>query len=538
MARKKDFTQGGGLPSPITVLPAVDPRREIGWALTLPLPHGIERVYSYQTQVGLGYDEILSLCVQSLRQLIKAKKPEPLTIKSTIESGLKNWLLFCQEQASSGKEITAVSIDKKFMEEFIGWLLMRVKPNGDKWSRNTARTTYSKMKVVLEDLSIRQLIPPAEKLFPVNPFPRATAIENRRGYIRPLSDGERETLIKVLAPEVAEIFDGTHPGSFRVQLCLSVFAILLKAGVNPTPLLELPRDLSKGFMDHPRMNRKILVTTKRRASKDITTPLENTESRVVSLDTYRICERFVEKTAHLVAKAGPGIAQRLWLMETPEGEVRGISVEDLSQVSQAFTSRHNLRRDDGSPLKMTSQLFRNTKLNRIWRASKGDLLATAHSGGNTPAVAERYLAVTPDMLEEHRLAGEVLVETLLDAAAGGTPAKTPVAGCRDPYDGDLAPKNGKACVDFLSCFRCKSQVITGDDLYRLFSFYWAVLGERDRIGSKAWKKVFAWILRIIDRDIAPKFDAEFVEREKERARQIPHPMWRVPEVTLAIGSVL
>ncbi len=523
---------------PVIVLPAVDTRREVIWAITLSLPHGIERVYSFESHAGLGYDEILSLCLQSTRQLIKAGRPEPDSMKSTIESGLRNWLLFCQEQVTvSGKEVTAASIDKRFVEAFVGWLRLRLKPNGDKWSLNTARTTYSKMKVILEDLSVRKLLPPPEQLFPVNPFPRATALENRRGYIQPLSDGEREAIIKALAPEIGEIFDGTHPGSFRVQLCLCAFAILLKTGLNPTPLLEIPRDLSKAFIDHPRTNRKILITTKRRASKDIATPLEATESRVVSLDVYRICERLRDKTAHLVALADdPNIAQRLWIVETQEGGIRGISVEDLSQVSQSFTVRHALRRDDGSPLKMTSQLFRNTKLNRIWRASRGDLLATAHSAGNTPAVAERYLAVTPDMLEEHRLAGEVLVETLLDAA-GKTISHTPVAGCRDPYQGELAPKNGKPCVDFLSCFRCKSQVITGDDLYRLFSFYWAILGERDRIGSKIWKKVFAWILRIIDRDISPRFDAELVAREKARARQTPHPMWRVPEVTLAIGSV-
>jgi hypothetical protein len=184
---------------------------------------------------------------------------------------------------------------------------------------------------------------------------------------------------------------------------------------------------------------------------------------------------------------------------------------------------------------MSSQLFRNTKLNRVWRASKGDLLATAKSGSNTPHVAERYLTVTPDMLEEHRLAGEVLVETL----SGNVPREaTPHSGCKDSINGELAPQNGEHCVDFLSCFRCKSQVILQDDLYKLFSFYWALFAQRSHVGSDNWKKLFGWIVRIIDRDISPNFDAKVVAREKARARMEPHPMWRSPSVLAALRSVL
>ncbi|KAA9178828.1 hypothetical protein F3K36_05940 [Delftia sp. BR1] len=427
------------------------------------------------------------------------------------------------------------SINREMMEAFAGWLKTRVKANGELWSINSARTVFQKTKTVLQALVDRRLVGETE-LFPRNLFSGATNPVNRRNYIRPLSDDERERILRPLAAEVAQVFDGVHPGGATTQLGLCVFAIFLKTGVNPTPFLEIPRDLTKCFLEHPRVNRKVLVTFKRRARAFTTTPIEPwSDTRVVSLDVYKLCERAVYLTEG-AAKAAEKTAQegKLWVYESKDG-VRGLTTASLSAVANSFSRRHNLLRDDGSRLKMTSQLFRNTKLNRVWRASRGDLLATAKSASNTPAAAERYLTVTPDMLEEHRMAGEVLVEML----SGATPRDdTPHSGCRDAINGELAPKNGEPCVDFLSCFRCKSQVVVGDDLYKLFSFYWALLAQRAHVGSDRWKRLFAWIVRVIDRDIAPKFDPKIVEHERKRARAEPHPMWRSPSVLDALRSML
>jgi hypothetical protein len=505
--------------------------------ISLPLPHGQLREFSFESDIGLGFDEIISACVQVVEQMIEAGRPEPYGIKTIIENGLRQWFAFCGEYvAQTRTHLTLASVDRALIDAFVAWLSSQWKVNGEKWSMNTSRTVYAKTKTVLNDLCVRRLLPPADAIFPPNPFPRATALENRRAYIRPLSDLERERLIGALAPEVGQVFDGTHPSSQRIQITLCVFAILLKTGLNPTPLLELPRNLSTAFMDHPRANRKVLVTFKRRAGGgETTTPLQPANSAVVALDIYRLIQKVAELTTGLAASAeSSDIATRLWLTETQSGGVRGLYLEDLSGVASDFTRRHKLKRDDGTPLKMTSQLFRNTKINRIWRASRGDLLATAKSVGNTPAVSNGYLDATPDMLEEHRHAGEVMVNWLEEAGRAAL-SKTPVASCRDPYDGERAPRNGKACIDFLSCFRCKSQVIVGDDLYRLFSFYWAVLREREIIGAPKWRKVLAWIVRIIDRDIAPRFAPELVDAAKTRARHDPHPMWRSREALWAIG---
>lgn len=541
MAQKKNFNIGG---DPLPPVVDLDTRRDGNTALgsvtiRLPLPHGSIELHSFDKHVGQGYDTVLNIFVQSIRQMILSGRPEPYSVQSMIGSSLKHWFLFCHERAQAlGAEITIADIDKNFLEEFTGWLRLRLRPDGERWSLNTGRTVYQKIKIVLDDLCKRQLIPAPDDLFPDNPFPSATALHNRRNYIRPMSDTERDSVISALVMETSQLFDGVHhpQSTVMTRIALCAFAMFLKTGLNATPLLELPRDPAQAFMDHPRSNRKILVTFKRRAYSEKLTPLVPAESRVVSLDVYRLFLKVREITEPFVAQcANPAIAERLWIFPDSEGNVRSISTADMSSVATRFSERNGLVRDDGTPMKITSQLFRNTRINRAWRATKGDLLATSRTAGNTPKVAESYLAVTPDMLEDHRLAGEVMITTLLDSPL----AKTPIASCRDPIEGELAPKDGSPCMDFLSCFRCKSQVITGDDLHRLFSFYWALLNERDRIGAESWKKAFAHIIRVIDRDIVPRFtDQNMVEVQRARARAEPHPMWRSREALLALGSVL
>lgn len=534
MAKKKDFGVGGPPPRPvIPIFPSSTVlERSAVCTLTIPLPHGVDADFDWAEYLGRGFDDTVSAITQVMRAMVLEGKPKPLSLRS-IASSVIRWFQFCTERAASGAPPTLNSIDGETIDAFAGWLSTRLKSDGEVWALNTARTSYSKVKTVLEALANRKLLP-RQGLFSRNPFPGATDVNRRRNQIPPLSDGERERILRPLAMEVAEVFDGTHRGLPVTQFALCVFAILLKTGVNPTPFLEIPRDLQQCFMSHPRINRKVLVTFKRRAGKHTTTPLHHVESRVVSLDVYKLCERVVSLTEDTAKRAmGTKLEGLLWLYEV-DGAPRGMSTATLSTVANSFTLRHNLVRDDGTRLKMSSQLFRNTKLNRIWRASKGDLLATARSASNTPTAAQRYLAVTPDMLDEHRLAGEVLVDTLSAAAPRDN---TPHSGCSDAFNGEFAPKDGSACVDFLSCFRCKSQVIVQDDLYKLFSFYWALFSQRSHIGQDNWRNLFGWVTRVIDRDIAPKFDATVVEREKARARTEPHPMWRSPSVLAALRSI-
>jgi hypothetical protein len=64
------------------------------------------------------------------------------------------------------------------------------------------------------------------------------------------------------------------------------------------------------------------------------------------------------------------------------------------------------------------------------------------------------------------------------------------------------------------------------DLYRMYSFYWLLVKERNLIGRSQWQKVYGWVIREIDPVIAPRFPAAVMKQAKEKAFVEPHPMWR------------
>ncbi|WP_219726099.1 hypothetical protein [Vibrio diazotrophicus] len=146
----------------------------------------------------------------------------------------------------------------------------------------------------------------------------------------------------------------------------------------------------------------------------------------------------------------------------------------------------------------------------------------AHSGTGT---LDHYLQAPEQSKRNLGLMGEIRVKELTCAELS-----VPVGHCKDPKNGDRAPKDGTFCNDFLGCFRCKSFVITGDDLYKLFSFYWAVIRNRDEFGRKDWKRHLKNVIRIVDEEVVPVFvklsQLQRIAAEKERARTNPHPYWQ------------
>jgi hypothetical protein len=82
--------------------------------------------------------------------------------------------------------------------------------------------------------------------------------------------------------------------------------------------------------------------------------------------------------------------------------------------------------------------------------------------------------------------------------------------------------------------------VTGDDLYRLFSFYWRVYKERDRMEHDKWQRRYAHIPRLIDRDVIPvgvrkkAFTQEDADAWRARARIDPHPYWTADDMMEAL----
>lgn len=180
--------------------------------------------------------------------------------------------------------------------------------------------------------------------------------------------------------------------------------------------------------------------------------------------------------------------------------------------------------------------MRKTLEQRLWELSGGDLIATAALMGHDPKVADKhYLACTQKIRENAAFVGEALSAIYERGSCNeGTPAvvqtlpgKSPVGRCKDPYNGDKAPKNGTPCDDFFSCFACTSYAIVGSsaDLHRLFSFYWFLDRETARARTEDWRTEFRNTMNLIDRFTAGKFDVDLVAAAKARAKTEPLQFW-------------
>ena len=207
----------------------------------------------------------------------------------------------------------------------------------------------------------------------------------------------------------------------------------------------------------------------------------------------------------------------------------------LKLATRKLVTDYKLVDTDGKPLRINISRLRKTFANRIFELLDGDLTTTSIALGNTPQVAERnYLAPSTEARRNWRFMGEILVQELLSRTIGATYQKTPMGQCEDPVNGQYAPKRqGIACFSFLNCLRCKHYAITGEDLHRLFSFYFRVFAERVRMGKRRWSQQYAHIPRLIDDYVIAEglrrgaFKPEAVEAAREQARVSPHPFWSV-----------
>lgn len=549
---KKDFS--GALRAPVV---AISTDRTRTRPTRIQFPIGVSnRTADFGRHYGRGIDQIVDAFQQSVEGMLVAGLPSPQTLAAMCKSGgsLDYFLSYCAEQsAHQGLNMTLDRINRSLVEGFIGWLSRRMrkgKPGGP-LSYGTQRGRYTGTKIVLTDLVERELISNSDgELFPSNPYPGSNSRIHRVTLVRSLSDQERDQVIAALFEEVHRITSRVDHALSAKDLAICCLAIALKTGRNTTPLLEVSRTPSRAFEDHPlRHNRKFLITYKGRANRQSRVPIATyRESQSVGLDVFRLHAFIREATERLVASSPQQFNDRLWLYQGKVSQyetaspIRALQAVTLYSAALSLMQDRALKRDDGTPLRMNARLFRETLGNDIWRRSNRNIRTVAHALGNTPGVADKhYIEPTPAMERDHSIAVEVMVGSL--RTIGNRIAElTPVGRCLDPLNGERAPHNGQPCIDFVSCFRCKSQVITGDDMHRLFSFYWLVLREHEHIGSEKWKAIFGWVVRAIDRDITPKLervlkDSRTVADAKSRARVDPHPFWRTRDALASVGSI-
>ncbi|CAE6850645.1 hypothetical protein R69746_07337 [Paraburkholderia aspalathi] len=513
-----------------------------------------------RTGADAGRDDLILVMARGLRRLQPTLANASIT--GIYHGGLMAWFEFLDSVNDSSEPVRRIAdIDRELLQSFVAWLRNRpAKTETGHLSYGSVRALYVNLKTVL-----MQCVATGElhmDCFPRQLFPYA--IRSHKSPA-PYTKEEMRALMTALANDLrairAETFVGTEPDRLLIYFLL----VAARTGRNPTSLCEMKRD---AIQPHPlKPDTHSLLTTYKRRGNSVSTlsvrkPRAVEEISVLAADTSSLIRDVLDLTDGLVIEAPAELRNHLWLYRRSYrwanlSSVTPFSKKALYKSIGRFVTRHHLVTHDGcvgsdshSPLAVTVMRLRKTFASRMWELTGGDVAMTAILLGNRPHVTDtHYLAVTPEMMRNHHFLGKCLeVElrgTSRDAATLTRLAKEmhvevddirrTLAGesntgggrCSSPLNGRYAPKDGHtACSAFLHCFRCPNQVVMESDLYRMYSFYWLLVKERNLIGRNRWHKVYGWVIREIDHVIAPQFTASIVKQAKEQAFVDPHPMWR------------
>jgi len=472
-------------------------------------------------------DAVTRACQRTIELLLKRPNCSHATFAGYCRSGVSQFLPFCQaEAAAEQRSIVLADIDRGFLERFLRHL------NGRTLAVTTRRAYYTATVVLLRTMGTFSWIDDHDL------YPRAvfSGIQRQRQGETPLSRNERTAVVGALKGDLAPILAGNDPlTSDELGLCM--LALGLRSGINPEPLYALSADC---LQPHPiKADRKLLLSRKRRGNT----------TRVLALRAHWPVEQMTTVTPDIVAvidtvhrrqaplrAASARHRDDLFVYIARDARTKGsITRMDSASCYRAiaqWTRRHGLTADDGRPLSLNLMRLRKTFVNRIWQLSGQDPWVTAKLGGHRVKVSERYyLEAPPEAEKEFAFLGEIRTRELLQSAVVPPAQNTPVSKCRDHGRDPRRPRGGdEHCTDFLACVRCRSFVVTEDDLHRLYSFYWLLVRERERIGARRWSRYFGHIVRIIDAEIAPCFPPASIERARQQAQVTPHPYWRDPVV--------
>lgn len=526
---KSSFSRPGNVPSNETLdVMSLPPTEAV-----IPLPDNASsfRKIDFTKYYGIGCDVVTYATQRALERMIEAcsrsggKTLSAATIASHFQNGLSAFLPFCSTMAVAlERDLCLEDIDRQLIEHFI----VHLRQSGN--SLSTQKTRYTGTKSVLVTMGQSGWI--AKDIFPRNPFPHSNRSKNGQS---PLSEPERRHVLKALKADMREIIKRSGPLTSE-DLVICLLAITARTGINPTPALELLTDC---LQPHPiKADRYVLISFKRRGNGTHIQSLRRTgdlKSMVSALpDVARIIDLVRERNA--VQRMTSDYPDFLFVCKSrgnnSKGKMCRLTNGMMEKIIPAFIARHRITNADCEPLKLNVMRLRKTFENRLFTLSGQDPFLTARLGGHTPRVSDNHYLEAPDNAEKDwRMMGEVRTEELLNhgKAAALPMQNTPVARCRDTLNGEHAPKNGEHCQKFLLCFRCRSFVVTGDDLYRVYSLYWALVRMRKKMGASGWKRVYGHIIRVIDQEITPQFDAEMVRIQRQRAMVEPHPFWHDAE---------
>ncbi|AOW77215.1 hypothetical protein A3Q34_16925 [Colwellia sp. PAMC 20917] len=476
--------------------------------------------YDMTQHYGKGFDDITNRAFYTVKTLLKSKNGTENTKHGYLSRGFKylsDYLVIWHHTLS--RELTHKDITPEFIEGFKGHQLGSGKGYV---SQKTLYATAKSLLTAMRNNGYWSISNEAfSEIFPKNPYPNS----NRRVKgVKPFSEHEKRQLVVALKQALRPIYalNRKEPlTGYELTVCL--LAIAMQTGINTTPLLNMTTD---SLSDHPlKSNRKLLTVYKARGNATQLHNLRNSEQvelvQGVKLDVAYIIERITALNNSLRDEVGSDIL----LLYRHGSKITSLTSGTLGVNIAKLVETYELKDEDNKTIKVNLSRIRKTFINGIYELSGENILIAAksakHSGTGT---IDHYLEAPEESKRNLGLMGEIRVKELTSDTQ-----LTPTGRCKDPIDGDKAPKNGTTCADFLACFRCKSFVITGDDLYRLYSFYWAIVRNRDSFGRKDWKRYLRNVMSVIDSEVEPAFIEKgmigHLQTEKERARLSPHPYW-------------
>lgn len=507
--------------------------------------------YNFGRWYGCGVDEITFALQEQIERFVAGQDAElsKVTVSGYCTLGVAPFLEYLTLiSVAMEAPLSLKDINRDMIDGYLHFLAT------SGISTPSQKGKYDKTKAVLTALGRRgrlHIIHIGDQAtFPTSPYPGA---QHKVKGETPLTREERKRFALVLNEALAPIFQSETVPLTSELVSLAVLAVALYTGRNTTPILRMPTNCLKS---HPKEDTMFLVLYKRRGNSYSKVALRNdlqTWRMVDGTTTVRwnivvLIRRITELSEPLRQRAPAAIRDRLWLFEVAKGaragQVSALEAPNFGRCVSEHVKRSSLINRDGEPLRINISRLRKTFVNRLSELLNSDIVATANAAGNTPTTtANSYLRPGENAKSNWRFMGELLVTELL-ANQVGVVEKTPVGQCTDVRFGEFAAKkvDGPVCMSFLNCLRCSNYAVTGDDLHRLYSFYWRVLGERSRIDRRRWDRQFAHIVRLIERDVIAAgvkrriFKQAQVDEARERARVDPHPFWRADGIMEALAT--
>jgi hypothetical protein len=396
------------------------------------------------------------------------------------------------------------------VQHFVGWLLKQAQGKG--WKPSSTRNVHKNVKAVLIEMFNQGLIPGDRSRF----FPRgAVSWRDGESLQTSLSDGEQVRLAQAIKSDLVAIHHKHLILTDGVVQGLRLLVVAHRQGFNPTPLIEMRRDaVAPGFLPGT-----IRIRTAKHRNKKIRTAAgragqgeQPSETDLIfDLSEGAVLQQAITSTHDLIDDAPTALKNRIWLYRATAGEGNGrvtcINRRSLEYAVTSVIERHQLRGDDGKPLRVNLSRLRKSRFDRALRVADGDLVVTANLMGNTPQVAgmnypsmnyARQAEAADFMNSDYTammragIGGGAKVEiqpvTVLpykgaqDASLSKLPTQTPVSSCKDSLNGEHAPQDGRRhCDRYVMCLFCSSFAIVGsvDELWRLFSFQAFARSELD-----------------------------------------------------------